>query len=165
MREQAELVIIGAGIVGCSAAYYLSQKGWRDVVVVDQGPLFETGGSSSHAPGLVFELNASKTMCQLSRWSVELYSQLRLNGLPSFYSVGSLEIAYSPERWEDLKLKHGRALSWGLPAALIGPAEVQCLIPLLNVERVPGALHVPTDGIAKAVRAAEVMANAARERG
>jgi glycine cleavage system T protein len=165
MRDQAELVIIGAGIVGCSAAFYLAQKGWRNVVVVEQGPLFEAGGSSSHAPGLVFELNASKTMCQLSRWSVELYSQLQLNGLPCFYPVGSLEIAYSQERWEDLKLKWGRALSWGLPAELINPAEVRRKIPIINVERVHGALHVPSDGIAKAVRAAEAMATVAREQG
>jgi glycine cleavage system T protein len=165
MREKAELVVIGAGIVGCSAAYYLSQKGWRDVVILEQGPLFEAGGSSSHAPGLVFELNASRTMCQLARWSVELYSQLRLNGQPCFYPVGSLEIAYTPERWEDLKLKLGRAMSWGLPAELLSPAEVRRKIPILHVDHLHGALHVPSDGIAKAVRAAEVMANAARECG
>lgn len=165
MREQAELVIIGAGIVGCSAACFLSQKGWKDIVVLDQGPLFETGGSSSHAPGLVFELNVSKTMCQLARWSVELYSQLKLNGQPCFFPVGSLEIAYSPERWEDLRIKFGRALAWGLPAELITPAYVQRKIPILNVERVHGALHIPPDGIAKAPRAAEAMAQVARQLG
>src|SRR5919204_2471305 len=165
MREEADLVIIGAGIVGCSAAYHLAQKGWRNVVVLEQGPLFEAGGSSSHAPGLVFELNASRTMCQLSRWSVELYSQLSLGGLPCFYPVGSLEIAYSPERWEDVKLKWGRALSWGLPADLVDAVAVRRKIPILNVERVHGALHVPSDGIAKSVRASEAMAHVARERG
>src|SRR5712671_1556766 len=110
MREQAELVIIGGGIVGTSAAYYLTEKGWRDIVVLDQGPLFETGGSSSHAPGLVFQLNASKTMCQLARWAVETYSELELNGQPCYHGVGSLEIAYSPERHEELKRKLGHAL-------------------------------------------------------
>src|SRR5262249_51573348 len=165
MRDQAELVIIGAGIVGCSSAYYLAQKGWRNVVVIEQGPLFEAGGSRWHAPGLVFELNTSKTMCQLSRWSVELYSQLHLNGLPCFYPVGSLEIAYSPERWEDVKLKWGRALSWGLPAELIDAAAVLRKIPILNVERVHGGPDVAPEGIAKAVRAAEAMAAFARERG
>jgi glycine cleavage system T protein len=165
MREQAELVIIGAGIVGCSSAYYLAQKGWRNVVVLEQGPLFETGGSSSHAPGLVFELNSSRTMCQLSRWSVELYQQLRLAGQPCFYPVGSLEIAYSAERWQDLKLKLGRAMSWGLPAELIDASEVRRKIPIMNIEQIHGALQVPGDGIAKAVRAAEALANAARERG
>src|ERR1700745_543068 len=109
MRETADLVIIGAGIVGTSAGHFLAKKGWKNVLVVDQGPLFEAGGSSSHAPGLVFENNVNRTMCQLSRWSVELYNRLALHGQPCFYPVGSLEIATTPARWEDLKLKHGRA--------------------------------------------------------
>ncbi len=165
MRKQAELVIIGAGIVGCSAAYFLSQKGWRDVVVIEQGPLFETGGSTSHAPGLVFELNASKTMGQLARWSKELYSSLALNDLPCFLPVGSLEIAYTQERFEDLQLKLGRAQAWGLPAQLVDAKAVSDKIPLLNVERIKGALHVPSDGITKATRAAEALARAAQARG
>src|SRR5262245_43321186 len=98
MRDKADLVVIGAGIVGCSAAYHLTEKGWTNIVVLDQGPLFETGGSTSHAPGLVFQLNTSKAMCQLARWSVELYSRIRSD---AFYAVGSLEIAYSPERHEE----------------------------------------------------------------
>ena len=57
MKHKARIVIIGAGIVGCSTAYHLSKLGWSDIVVVEQGPLFETGGSTSHAPGLVFQTN------------------------------------------------------------------------------------------------------------
>ena len=52
MQTQARLVIIGAGIVGCSAAYELTKLGWKDIVVIDQGPLYETGGSTSHALAL-----------------------------------------------------------------------------------------------------------------
>src|SRR5215472_15861507 len=124
MRDQADVVIIGAGIVGTSAAYYLTEKGWRDIVVLDQGPLFETGGSSSHAPGLVFQLNASKTMCQLARWSVELYSSISLGGLPGFYTVGSMEIAYSPERHQELKRKLEHAMSWAFPRKLSGQRKL-----------------------------------------
>ena len=65
METRASVVIIGAGIVGSAAAHVLSDLGWRDVVVVDQGPLFTTGGSTSHAPGLVFQTNGSKTMTGL----------------------------------------------------------------------------------------------------
>src|SRR5215471_20866443 len=165
MRDQADVVIIGAGIVGTSAAYYLTEKGWRDIVVLDQGPLFETGGSSSHAPGLVFQLNASKTMCQLARWSVELYSSISLGGLPGFYTVGSMEIAYSPERHQELKRKLGHAMSWGLPAEIIGPEEIKRKIPILSTERIYSAFHVPSDGLAKAVRVAEALSRVARERG
>src|SRR5438309_684486 len=165
VRHQAKVVIIGAGIVGCSVAYYLTQKGWRDVVIFEQGPLFEAGGSTSHAPGLVFQTNVSKAMCQLARWSAGLYSQVQLDGQPGFYSVGSMEIAYTPDRWEELKRKLGHALSWGLPAELISPEEAKRKIPILTTDRVSGAYYVPSDGIAKGVRICEALANQARERG
>src|SRR5512138_1347780 len=103
MQTQAQLVIIGAGIVGCSAAYHLSRKGWRDIVVIEQGPLFEAGGSTSHAPGLVFQTNSSKTMAELARYTVALYSSLELRGAPCFHSTGSLEVAFTRDRLEDLK--------------------------------------------------------------
>ena len=61
LPKQAQAVIVGAGIAGCSVAYHLTKLGWRDVVVVDQRPLFNTGGSTSHAPGLVFQISPSKS--------------------------------------------------------------------------------------------------------
>src|SRR5215211_6015110 len=78
VQTSASLVIVGAGIVGTSTAYYLAKKGFRDIVVLDQGPLPDTGGSTSHAPGLVFQTNASKTMTTLARRTVALYSSLEL---------------------------------------------------------------------------------------
>ena len=65
MRTHARTVIIGAGIVGCSAAYHLTQLGRRDIVVLDRGPLYQTGGSTSHAPGLIFQTNGSRLMLSL----------------------------------------------------------------------------------------------------
>src|SRR5207248_7030531 len=70
MRNSPRVVIIGAGIVGCSVADHLTQIGWRDVTVVDQGRLFRTGGSTSHAPGLVFQTNPSQTMTRFAMESV-----------------------------------------------------------------------------------------------
>src|SRR5437867_3771678 len=139
MKDRAETVIVGAGIVGASAAYHLAELGARDVLVIDQGPLFETGGSSSHAPGLVFQTNASKTMCQLSQRTVRLYSELALDDQRCFYPVGSMEVAYAPERWEDLKRKRGFAASWGLEAELIEPAEARRKLPLLDDAKIHGA--------------------------
>lgn len=165
MERQARLVIIGAGIVGCSVAYHLTQKGWRDIVVVEQGPLFETGGSTSHAPGLVFQTNPSKAMTELAKETVELYSHLSLNDQPCFYPVGSMEVAYTPARWEELQRRFGFALSWGLSAELLTPEEARDRLPLLDAARIHGAYYVHGDGIAKAVRAAEVMARHATARG
>ena len=162
MQERASLVIIGAGIVGCSAVYHLTQMGWRDIIVVEQGPLFETGGSSSHAPGLAFQTNFSKMMTGLAKYSVNLYSKLELHGQHCFYPVGSLEVAYTKERWQDLKRKRGIAKSWGVEAELMTPREAKEKIPLLDATIIHGAYYVPSDGIAKAVLAGEAMADAAK---
>ena len=165
MNNTADLVIIGAGIVGCSAAYFLSKRGWKNIIVLDQGPLFKTGGSTSHAPGLVFQLNSSKTVSQLAKWSVEAYRELEFENTPCFYSTGSIEIATTSERWLDLKQKYGRALSWNLEAELINPDDVKTQFPLIDTSRILGGLHVPSDGIAKAVRAASALANRAQDTG
>src|ERR687885_1960519 len=93
MESRARVVIVGAGIVGCSAAEHLTDLGWRDVVVLDQGPLFEAGGTTSHAPGLVFQTNPSKTMTNLASYGVGRYSGLELDGKPCFHPVGSVEVA------------------------------------------------------------------------
>src|SRR5947209_9171063 len=100
MQNQARVVIIGGGIVGCSTAYHLTRLGWRDILVLDQGPLFHNLGSTSHAPGLMFQHNNSKTVCTLARWSVDTYLQaerLAHNGR-SVWQTGSLEIAHTAER-------------------------------------------------------------------
>lgn len=165
MREHARLVIIGAGIVGCSAAYHLAAKGWRDIVVLDQGPLFETGGSTSHAPGLVFQTNPSRAMTELAKRTVALYARLGDHGRPCFYPVGSLEVATTPARWAELKRRRGFAKSWGLEGALLAPDDARAKLPLLDGSKILGAYYVPRDGIAKAVHACERMAGSITARG
>ena len=158
LPDSARLVVVGAGIVGCSAAYHLTRLGWRDIVVLEQGPLFETGGSTSHAPGGVFQTNFSRMMTEFAKYTVRLYCDLDLDGQPCFHSVGGLEVALTPERWTDLKRKAGVAKSWGVEASLISPSEARALVPILDESTIRGAYHVPGDGIAQAVRAAEAMA-------
>ena len=166
MKTEAAVVVIGAGIVGCSTTYHLTKSGWKNIVVVEQGPLFATGGSTSHAPGLVFQTNPSKTMTQLAKYTVELYSQLSTAEGPAYYPVGGIEVAYTEARLEELKRKLGWAKSWGVEGAcLLTPAEVKTKVPLIDETKILGAYHVPTDGIAKALRAAEALANFAQEAG
>src|SRR4051812_34763529 len=163
LPTSARAVIVGAGIVGASVAYHLAREGWDHLVIVDQGPLWETGGSTSHAPGLVFQLNPSHTMTQMAGTTVEVLSSLELDGLPCYHPVGGIEVAASDERWAELDRRYGRALGYGLDAALLSPDEVRDRIPLVDPTRILGGLLVQRDGIAKAVRGAEAMGRAATQ--
>ena len=89
MAPHPKVVIVGAGIVGCALADELTQRGWTDVTVLDQGPLFSTGGSSSHAPGLVFQTNPSKTMTDLATYTASHLRELLHEGVPCFRSAAS----------------------------------------------------------------------------
>src|SRR3954453_1685099 len=109
MSTTPRVVIIGAGIVGANLADELTARGFDRVTVVDQGPLPLTGGSSSHAPGLVFQTNASKTMTQFASYTVEKFSGLDLDAQWCFNQVGGLEVATTPERLADLQRRHGWA--------------------------------------------------------
>src|ERR671935_981221 len=159
--SRAEIVIVGGGITGASLAYHLTKLGCSDMVLVDQGPLWETGGSTSHAPGLVFQLGSSRTMTRLARDTVSLLGGLEHDGQPCFHPVGGLEVATTRERHDELRRRHGLALSYGLPSALLTPEQAAELVPLLDPAAVLGALHTSADGIAKALRAVAAMTAAA----
>ncbi|MFE3169714.1 FAD-dependent oxidoreductase [Streptomyces sp. NPDC059224] len=159
------VVIIGAGVVGAALADEISARGWTEVTVVDQGPLPATGGSSSHAPGLVFQTNPSKTMTELARYTVEKFRSLDVDGRPCFLQVGGLEVATGPERLAELHRRHGWITAWGVEARVVTPEECVELHPLLDADRVLGGLLVPTDGIAKAVLAVEAQIRRATGRG
>ena len=159
------VVIIGAGIVGANLADELTGRGWADVTVVDQGPLPLTGGSTSHAPGLVFQTTGSKTMTGFATYTVEKLKSLEVDGDRCFNQVGGVEIATTPERLADLHRKQGWAVSRGVPATVVDPDECARLHPLLDREQVLGGLHTPTDGLADASRAVVGLVRRARARG
>ncbi len=152
MTRSPRVAIIGAGIVGCSWPTSWSCAVGSDVVVIEQGPLFAAGGSTSHAPGLVFQTNGSKTMTEFARYTVEKSMSLELDGQWCFNQVGSLEFALTEDRLRELHRRQGYAESWGIESRVIDPDETARLWPLVDRDAILGAYHVPTDGLAKAVR-------------
>lgn len=160
-----KVVIVGAGVVGAALADELSSRGWDDIAVLDQGPLPATGGSSSHAPGLVFQTNASKTMTQMARYTVEKLGALELDGQPCFLPVGGLEVATTPERLAELHRRHGWLTSWGVEGQVLSAADCVARHDLLDADVVLGGLFVPGDGLAKALRAVETQLRQAAARG
>jgi dimethylglycine oxidase len=164
-RQRAQVVIVGGGIVGCSLAYHLTRLGRRDVLVLDQGPLFHNQGSTSHAPGLMFQHNASRAMTRLAMWSVEAYASVRPPGGEAFFQVGSMELATTPARLDELRRRLGQATACGLDAALIGADEARRLVPLLRPDGILGALHVPGDCVVRAAAVAGALAGEAQRAG
>lgn len=165
MASEQRVVIIGAGIVGTNLADELVSRGWTDITVVEQGPLDMPGGSTSHAPGLVFQTNPSKSMSLLARYTVDKMISLEKDGQTCFNQVGGLEIATTPARLEELKRKLGWAASWGIEARLISADECHEIYPLLNKDMVLGGLHIPSDGLALAARAVQLLIARTREAG
>jgi glycine cleavage system aminomethyltransferase T/glycine/D-amino acid oxidase-like deaminating enzyme len=159
------VVVIGAGVVGAALVDELTALGCREVTLIEQGDLPAPGGSSSHAPGLVFQASASKVMTDLARYTVDKLSGLDLDGEPCFLAVGGLEVATTPERAAELHRRHGWLTAWGVEAFVLDPGETVARHPLLDPRVVLGGLWVPTDGLAKAVRAVDAQVRRAASRG
>jgi dimethylglycine oxidase len=159
LPERAGTVIVGAGCVGCSAAYHLAEQGREDVVVLDQGPLFETGGSTSHAPGLVYQTTGGKLMSRMGAYTRDLYYDL-----DSYRMCGGIEVAYTDARWDFLKRKREWGQSYGLEGGeLLSPASVAERVPQIDESVIHGGYYLPTDGRADGVGAARAMAGRAQE--
>ncbi|KAK0308771.1 hypothetical protein LTR01_004649 [Friedmanniomyces endolithicus] len=157
MAPSPRVVIIGAGIVGTNVADELVSRGRDDITVVEQGPLNMPGGSTSHAPGLVFQTNSSKTMSEFAKYTVSKLLSLEQDGQSCFNQVGGLEVATTPERLEELKRKRGWAQSWKIETHLLTTDECLELYPLLDRDSVLGGLHIPSDGLALAARAVQLL--------
>jgi len=165
MRTQARVVIIGAGMVGCSAAYHLALLGWKDILVIDKGPLFETGGSTSLAPGLIFQTHNSRLMTECARYTVKMLAPLCYQGEPCLHQVGGIEIAHTTERWIDLKRKQGLAMSYGVEGHLLSAQEVKDRLPLIDVRRLQGGFFAPGDAAVQGWQSAAALADLATAQG
>ena len=118
MRDRARAVVIGGGVGGCSILYWLTRLGWDDVVLVERAEL--TSGSTFHSAGLVGQLRSSLSLTKMMMESVDLYRSLEAEvGLETgWHEVGSLRLASSPERMEEISRQAGWAKTFGLPLEL-----------------------------------------------
>jgi 4-methylaminobutanoate oxidase (formaldehyde-forming) len=156
--DQARVVIVGGGIAGCSIALHLARAGWREIVLLDKGPL--TSGSTSQAAGLVTMYNPSATMMRFRRYSIELYRELGV-----FEPVGSLRIASSREQWGELLRGASRARGIGLDVELVSADEARRRMPAISADSLHGGLWVDGDGHLDPHTATHAVADAARALG
>ena len=165
MRDRARVVVIGGGVGGCSIAYWLTKLGERDLVLVERADL--TSGSTFHSAGLVGQLRGSLSLTKTMMSSVDLYRSLQEEvGLETGWrEVGSLRLASSQERMEELSRQSGWAKTFDLPLDLISAEEAQQLFPPMSTEGVLGAAFLPTDGYIDPSQLTFALAEGARRGG
>src|SRR5690625_3872186 len=163
----SNIVIIGSGVVGTALAVELMQPVVQTITVVNQGTTYETGCSSSHAPGLVFQINPSKAMAELAQRTLNKLDELNPGGDDDWLlkRVGGIELAYTDDQMRELKRRHGFAQAWGVASELISVDGVRQLWPGVDVTDLIGALHTPTDAVVHSVRAVTAQAERAIEHG
>ena len=165
LPKNAQIVIIGGGIVGCSVAYHLAKLGTQDVVILERGQL--TCGSTFHAAGLVGQLRSSANITQLLKYSVELYDRLEeeTGQATGWRQNGGLRLACNQERWTEVRRQATTAHSFGLDMHLLSPKEAQALWPLMEVDDLVGAAFLPTDGQVSPGDLTQALAKGARMNG
>src|SRR5580692_10039207 len=162
---RARVVIVGGGVIGCSIAYHLTRIGLRDIVLLERKQL--TSGTTWHAAGLVGQLRQSMNMTKLARYTAELYRGLEAETgqATGFRQCGSISLATTAGRMEELKRNASMAKVFGLEVNVVGPREIHVLYPLAELQDVIGGIHIPSDGYANAVDITQALAKGARARG
>jgi len=163
--RDAEIVVIGGGVIGCSIAYHLAGFGKRDVLLLEKAALTE--GATWHAAGLVGQLRGSRNLTRLMQNSVALYETLEAETgqATGWKRAGSLRVASSPERWLEIRRMATTAKSFGFELHLMGADEAYDLFPLMDKTGVVGAAYVPSDGYIDPSGVTQALARGARAGG
>src|SRR4051795_6387960 len=144
---KARAVIIGGGVSGCSVAYHLAKLGWTDIVLLERNRL--TSGTTWHAAGLIGQLRGSSTLTKLAKYSADLMAELEAEtGVATgFRQNGSLSLALSAERLEELKRQATMGKVFGVEAYMVSPTEARAKHPLIDLKGAPrgAAPHAPSD--------------------
>ncbi|RLV47826.1 FAD-dependent oxidoreductase [Nocardioides mangrovicus] len=158
--SKAQVVVIGAGIVGNSLVHHLARLGWNDIVQLDMGPLPNPGGSTGHASNFIFLTDHSREITDLTLDSVEQYQEMGV-----FTKSGGFEIARTEERMEELRRRMSSAKAFGIEAEIVDPAFVKEKVPFIETDQFIGAFWQPEVGVVDSLRAGTIMRERAMETG
>ncbi len=150
--SRAKCVVIGAGIVGNCLVGHLTKLGWRDLVLLDKGPLPNPGGSTGHASNFIFPVDHNKEMCLLGEQSANQYRDMGLS-----VDSGGIEVARTQERMDELARRMTSAKAWGVEAHMLTPDEVAEHVPFINTDVILGGFYCPTVSVVDSLETGTVM--------
>ncbi|MEQ8654160.1 MAG: FAD-binding oxidoreductase [Kiloniellales bacterium] len=165
MKEDAKVVIVGGGIVGCSLLYWLTRMGWGDCLLLERLEL--TSGSTWHAAGNVTHFGHRPDLTRLYVDSIKSYldAEAESGQVVGFHKTGSLRLATTPAELAAYRRFEADYRALGVPYRVVDPAAAGRLHPLLNIEGILGAAHTPDDGHVDPSGATYALAKAAKLRG
>lgn len=165
LPAQASVVIVGGGVAGCSIAYHLTKIGVTDVVLLERRRL--TCGTTWHAAGLVGQLRATRNLTELAKYTADLYHSLEAETgqATGFKQNGSVSVALSAARFEELKRGASMGKTFGLEIDVLSAAEIKERWPLLAVDDVVGGVFLPKDGQTNPIDTTQALAKGAKMRG
>ena len=152
LPTHANVVVIGAGIVGNSLVYHLSELGWKDIVLIDKGPLPNPGGSTGHASNFIFPVDHSKEMTKLTQDSIDTYKHFGTMVQP-----GGIELARTPERMQEAARRVTSAKAWGEHGEIISTEQIREMLPFLNTQDIIGGFYSKGAGVVDPLRAGTLM--------
>lgn len=151
LPSSARVVVIGAGIVGNAVVGHLAEKGWRDIVQLDKGPLPNPGGSTGHASNFIFPVDHGKELAMLTADSQRQYEEMGVQT-----TCGGIEVARTEERMEELRRRMSSATAWGIPSELLTPAEVKEKVPFIDESVILGGFYTPSVSVVDSLRAGTI---------
>ncbi|RYB92272.1 FAD-dependent oxidoreductase [Nocardioides glacieisoli] len=165
LPARAQVVIVGGGIIGTSTAYSLARRGWTDVVLLERNTL--TSGTTWHAAGLITQARGTWGTREVVQRSLDIFRDLESDtGFSTgFVQTGTMNIATSPERLEELRHQASVMRGNGIDTELLNVDQTIDRHPLLNPEGVLGSLYFPRDGRGSATDTTMSLARGATARG
>jgi 4-methylaminobutanoate oxidase (formaldehyde-forming) len=162
LPDKAQVIIIGGGIVGCSIAYHLAKRGVEDVVLLERKQL--TCGTTWHAAGLVSMLWPTPYLTNLAKYCHELYASLEeeTGQATGYRRIGSLSVARTPERLEELRRTSSMASVFGVESEMIDNERLAAFYPGINIDGILGALFIEKDGQTNAIDTTMALSKGAR---
>lgn len=159
----ANIVIVGAGAVGCAIAWQLARRGARDVLVLEKSGI--THGSTWHAAGLVGQYRSREDLTRLMQSSVRLLGEIEAETPIDWRPVGSLRIASSAARWDEFRAAEPLARRYGVGFDLVSAEEARRRFPYVSTSGVHGAAFVHGDGYVDPTSVTQAYASRARRFG
>ena len=166
MSRTADVVIVGGGVVGASAAYHLAAAGAGRVLLLERADHLAAGSTGACAGGFRQQFS-SEVNVRLSQASVPMIVGFaEEHGLPlDVVQHGYLFLVRGEALWRDFVAAGELHHRLGVPAELLTPTEAAVLAPGISLEGVVGAAYGPRDGIADPSGLTEGYATLARRAG